>query len=277
MQLGALALLACAATAAASAGSVFMASTPGTSLARRGTDGYLPKLTKCDKDGDSCAAVCGAGYDRCASSKPNETHCFNPTVGESCCMDGSGSMSCPGPFPSSPPCPLADFRAPPDSCVEGFFCTNSLDKKNWCCPDNMSLEQCATKYGVTNGLQLAKPSSTSTPPVPSSTSSVIPTSTPSPPTTTTTTTTSARPIVKAQANSTTSSTSTTHELVVCSTSVVGAPVNSTIANVGPTQPLGSVPHVPSLVPPPSNITISGGAASGVSSLLIVLAGFVAVM
>ncbi|KAF4513422.1 hypothetical protein G6O67_000695 [Ophiocordyceps sinensis] len=254
MQLGALALLACAATAAASAGSVFMASTPGTSLARRGTDGYLPKLTKCDKDGDSCAAVCGAGYDRCASSKPNETHCFNPTVGESCCMDGSGN-----------------------SCVEGFFCTNSLDKKNWCCPDNMSLEQCATKYGVTNGLQLAKPSSTSTPPVPSSTSSVIPTSTPSPPTTTTTTTTSARPIVKAQANSTTSSTSTTHELVVCSTSVVGAPVNSTIANVGPTQPLGSVPHVPSLVPPPSNITISGGAASGVSSLLIVLAGFVAVM
>lgn len=63
---------------------------PGQSLMRRGTNGYTPDLKQC-KAGNTCAEACGAGFDQCPGGKPDTAHCFNPTAGESCCTDNSGS------------------------------------------------------------------------------------------------------------------------------------------------------------------------------------------
>ncbi|KAM4056933.1 hypothetical protein HRG_003791 [Hirsutella rhossiliensis] len=237
-----MAVLACAASA--SFGSFYMAEAPGMGLARRDTIGYQCNPKVCTLPGNTCAEVCGADYDQCSSNKANETHCFRPAAGESCCMDGSGN-----------------------SCQKGFFCTNDPDKNNWCCPDGMGLEDCAAKFGVKGRLQLAKPSSTSTTAAPPSTSS---SSSPPPASSTPATTTSTTSLVTSQADSTTYAAQKSADF---STGAVRVLVNSTAANVGPTQPA----YVPSRVPPPSNITVSGAATSGVSSLLLVLAGVVAVM
>jgi hypothetical protein len=61
-------------------------------LVRR-DDGYVPEQTQCG-DGNTCAEACGAGYDICPSDG-TAIHCFNPTASETCCPDGTGSMSTP--------------------------------------------------------------------------------------------------------------------------------------------------------------------------------------
>ncbi len=58
-------------------------------VVRRQDAGYQPTQTVCGT-GATCAEACGAGYTTCASSD-SQTHCFNPTAGELCCPDGSGS------------------------------------------------------------------------------------------------------------------------------------------------------------------------------------------
>lgn len=90
-----MAALACVASASASFGSFYMASPASMGLVRRVIDGYQPNSTLCDRPGNTCAQVCGSDYAQCASTSPDETHCFKPTAGESCCMDGSGSMFSP--------------------------------------------------------------------------------------------------------------------------------------------------------------------------------------
>lgn len=86
------ALLACAASVSAEPKPYRLAMMPvlGQSLARRSTNGYQPELSQCH-DGDTCAEACGSEYTECASSG-SETHCYNPSVKQSCCADGSGSM-----------------------------------------------------------------------------------------------------------------------------------------------------------------------------------------
>lgn|SRR4051812_19253585 len=51
--------------------------------------GYQPEEAVCN-EGNTCEEACGAGYQTCSSSD-SQVHCFNPTVGELCCPDKSGS------------------------------------------------------------------------------------------------------------------------------------------------------------------------------------------
>ena len=55
----------------------------------RRDDGYQPEEAVCG-DGNTCEEACGAGYQTCAPAN-DQIHCFNPTVGEICCPDLSGS------------------------------------------------------------------------------------------------------------------------------------------------------------------------------------------
>jgi hypothetical protein len=54
-----------------------------------GGSGYQPEQAMCGS-GATCAEACGAGYTTCASGD-NQVHCFNPTAGEICCPNKSGS------------------------------------------------------------------------------------------------------------------------------------------------------------------------------------------
>lgn len=56
---------------------------------QEGTPGYTPDQAACGT-GSTCAEACGAGYETCASTD-SQIHCFNPTAGELCCPDKSGS------------------------------------------------------------------------------------------------------------------------------------------------------------------------------------------
>lgn len=56
---------------------------------RHDTPGYQPEQAACGA-GSTCEEACGAGYTTCASSD-SKIHCFNPTVGEVCCPNKSGS------------------------------------------------------------------------------------------------------------------------------------------------------------------------------------------
>ncbi|KAH8794526.1 hypothetical protein F5882DRAFT_449245 [Hyaloscypha sp. PMI_1271] len=89
--------------------------------------GYQPTQTFCGP-GEDCAASCGAGYSECASSD-GDLHCYNPTVQQTCCPDGTGN-----------------------SCAAGFFCTSDAEGGTWCCPDGMSLAACAAAYSLTGTL-----------------------------------------------------------------------------------------------------------------------------
>lgn len=54
------------------------------------TAGYQPTETSCGL-GDTCAIACGAGFEQCASTDQSVRHCYNPTIGDICCPDLSGS------------------------------------------------------------------------------------------------------------------------------------------------------------------------------------------
>ncbi|KJZ79838.1 hypothetical protein HIM_00552 [Hirsutella minnesotensis 3608] len=235
--MAALAGAATAATAIHEARAVFMAPA-GLGLTRRDNNGYKPQLQECSGKGDTCAQVCGAGYDQCASNNPGEAHCYNPTVGETCCMDGSGN-----------------------SCEKGFYCTNDPSKKNWCCPEGMDLAACAAKFGVTGELKLAKPTSTPPPPPPpTSTPIALVTPEPIPEQTST-------PVIIQEQTPTTPA-------VILSTGFVVP--NTTAAIVGPTAGAGST-YVPPQPPAPSVVNVSGAAIKGASSLLLVAVGALALL
>lgn len=89
--------------------------------------GYQPTQTNCGL-GPDCASACGAGYSECASSD-GDRHCYNPTIQQTCCPDGTGN-----------------------SCDAGFFCTSDAEGGSWCCPDGMSLAACAAAYSLTGAL-----------------------------------------------------------------------------------------------------------------------------
>jgi len=72
--------------------------------------GYQPTQTLCGPGAD-CASSCGAGYAQCASTD-GDLHCYDPTVQQTCCPDGTGN-----------------------SCDFGYFCTSDASGGTWCCPD----------------------------------------------------------------------------------------------------------------------------------------------
>lgn len=53
---------------------------------------YYPEYNYCGA-GDTCAESCGEDYVECPSN--SELYCFNPTVGDKCCNDGTGGMYIP--------------------------------------------------------------------------------------------------------------------------------------------------------------------------------------
>ncbi|KAI0813960.1 hypothetical protein GGR55DRAFT_633343 [Xylaria sp. FL0064] len=108
-------------------------------LHRRALDGYAPTEEICG-DGHTCAEACGKGFQQC-HSKDDLTHCYNPIKKQTCCPNGSG-----------------------DACDDGYFCTADDDAKTWCCPDGMSLKECAQKYNIPGPLtsQILSTSTTTT-------------------------------------------------------------------------------------------------------------------
>ncbi|KAM5387640.1 hypothetical protein ACJA88_000900 [Fusarium oxysporum] len=122
------AFLACASNVAAEPQPYKLVKAPveGLSLARRSTPGYQPDQSVCGGGGDTCAEACGAGYESCLS-EDDSTHCFNPTVKQSCCFDGTGN-----------------------SCDAGYYCSHDTKAQTWCCPESMDLAQCAKAYGTTS-------------------------------------------------------------------------------------------------------------------------------
>ncbi|KAI1639782.1 hypothetical protein F4809DRAFT_43554 [Biscogniauxia mediterranea] len=117
-------------------------------LSRR-EDGYAPEQEICG-DGATCSEACGKGYQQCAS-KDNLVHCYDTANKQTCCPGNTGS-----------------------SCDDGYFCSTDQDGATWCCPDSMTLQECAKKYGLPGTLTSETPSATS---VPSSTSSQSPATT----------------------------------------------------------------------------------------------------
>ncbi|KAI1142355.1 hypothetical protein F5Y05DRAFT_223423 [Hypoxylon sp. FL0543] len=115
-------------------------------LARRDDGGYSPEQQFCDS-GRTCAEACGKGFAQCASND-GVTHCFNQAAQQTCCPGMTG-----------------------DSCDKGYFCTADERGATWCCPDNMTLKECAAAYSLPGSLTAALPSSTSTTKKPSSTHS----------------------------------------------------------------------------------------------------------
>jgi len=89
--------------------------------------GYQPTQTLCGP-GTDCASSCGAGYVQCDSTD-GDLHCYEPGLQQTCCPDGTGN-----------------------SCDEGYFCTSDSSGNTWCCPNGMSLAQCAAAYSLTGTL-----------------------------------------------------------------------------------------------------------------------------
>ncbi|KAI0390942.1 hypothetical protein F5Y17DRAFT_442708 [Xylariaceae sp. FL0594] len=109
-------------------------------LGRRVIEGYSPTEQLCH-DGNTCAEACGKGFVRCASNDKLK-HCYNPSEKQTCCPGGTG-----------------------DSCDEGYFCSADTRGAAWCCPDGMSLQECAKRYDMPGPLtSQAPPSSTITDP-----------------------------------------------------------------------------------------------------------------
>ncbi|KAI0899749.1 hypothetical protein F4806DRAFT_492744 [Annulohypoxylon nitens] len=108
-------------------------------LDRRGDDGYSPEQQFCSA-GDTCAEACGKGFEQCPS-KDGVVHCFNKAGNQTCCPGQTG-----------------------DSCDKGYFCSADHKGNTWCCPDSMTLKQCAAAYSLPGSLIVPTPTSTSKPP-----------------------------------------------------------------------------------------------------------------
>ncbi|KAI0840971.1 hypothetical protein F5Y06DRAFT_294242 [Hypoxylon sp. FL0890] len=117
-------------------------------LDRRSDGGYSPEQQFCDS-GNTCAEACGKGFEQCASND-GVTHCFNQAAKQTCCPGKTG-----------------------DSCDSGYFCTADERGATWCCPDNMTLKECAAAYSLPGSLTAATPSATSTTKSPSSTHATV--------------------------------------------------------------------------------------------------------
>ncbi|KAI0888983.1 uncharacterized protein GGS22DRAFT_65616 [Annulohypoxylon maeteangense] len=107
-------------------------------LDRRDDGGYSPEQQFCGS-GDTCDEACGKGFAQCPS-KDGIVHCFNKAGNQTCCPGKTG-----------------------DSCDQGYFCSADDKGNTWCCPDSMTLKQCAAAYSLPGSLIVPTPTSTSTP------------------------------------------------------------------------------------------------------------------
>ncbi|KAI1658034.1 hypothetical protein F4813DRAFT_358838 [Daldinia decipiens] len=201
-------------------------------LDRRADGGYAPAQQFCE-DGNTCAEACGKGFEQCAS-KDNVVHCFNQTAQQTCCPGKTG-----------------------ESCDKGFFCTADDKGATWCCPDNMTLEQCADAYNLPGSL-VTQTSPSTTKPKSSPTSTTL---------ASTTTAKSVSTSAKAAANTTstritTSPNTTTSQASESSTSV--APASTAPASITPAPETTAAPATPSPTPS-STIPANGIATAGSDS------------
>ncbi|KAI1083443.1 hypothetical protein F5B20DRAFT_406131 [Whalleya microplaca] len=116
-------------------------------LDRRSDDGYAPEQQFCGS-GNTCAEACGKGFEQC-SSNDGVVHCYDTGAKQTCCPGKTG-----------------------DSCDEGYFCSSDDKGATWCCPDSMSLKECAAAYNLPGSLV----SETAPGPTSTSTSNAKPTS-----------------------------------------------------------------------------------------------------
>ncbi|KAI1806199.1 hypothetical protein F4811DRAFT_171194 [Daldinia bambusicola] len=230
-------------------------------LDRRANGGYAPEQQFCN-DGNTCAEACGKGFEQC-SSKDGIVHCFNKAAQQTCCPGKTG-----------------------ESCDKGYFCTADEKGATWCCPDNMTLEQCADAYNLPGSLvSQAGPSTTKPKSLQTSTTHASTTTTKGASTTAkaatstlstaTSTTTSDTTSATTSATSTVTSTiSTTSQVSETSTSVT--PESSALA--GPETPAPSA--TPSPTTPANGIATAGsdssyGSVNGV--VLLAAAAFAALL
>ncbi|KAF4977587.1 hypothetical protein FZEAL_5901 [Fusarium zealandicum] len=256
-----IALWACAANAAVELQpyKLTKATVLGVSLSRRASPGYQPEQSVCG-DGSTCAEACGKGYETCPSND-DSTHCFNPTVKQTCCSDGSGN-----------------------SCDHGYYCTHDTKSQTWCCPDSMDLVQCAASYGLKDALEsdAAYTSTTAAPTTSTTTSELKTTST----TVYVTSTSTSAPETTSTQISTTHVTPTSKTVPVKTTTICPSSgystawrgTNSTIASAVPTQPSESSPApIDTTAPVEPPLATAGAATTGMSALLLVAAGVFALL
>ncbi|KAI0857650.1 hypothetical protein F4860DRAFT_489037 [Xylaria cubensis] len=244
-------------------------------LHRRAMEGYAPMEQLCG-DGDTCAEACGKGFSQCAS-KDNLTHCYNRSKKQECCPGGTG-----------------------DACDNGYFCSADDAGKTWCCPDGLSLKECAQKYNIPGPLTSQAPqvSSTSTTitttttttkptktksadssdaPKTSSASSTTTTSTKKPVTTSTTSskilhhesTSKSEPKETSSTTPTTLSSSTTTLLIDVSSALVataGVTAQTTALDLAPS----STPSTPPASSPTVSIGTNGSGSYGPANALVLL-------
>lgn len=195
--------------------------------------------------------------------KPDQKQCKSGnTCAEAC---GANYAQCPGGKPEFAHC----FNAAAgescctdnsgNSCEAGYYCTHDNKAQTWCCPNNMDLAACAAAYTAT-GLVAA--------------TSKTPTSTSQPPTTTSKPHTTSKPVVTTTVEKNTTTICTTSTTKSSSSSWTG--FNSTISTQAPTSPSQGIPTV-TAAPPPAPTNVNAAAASGVSALLLVAAGVIALL
>ncbi|KAI5868483.1 hypothetical protein GGS23DRAFT_33115 [Durotheca rogersii] len=122
-------------------------------LERRQNEGYSPEQQFCGA-GNTCAEACGKGFEQCASND-GVVHCFDTSAKQTCCPGTTG-----------------------DSCDEGYFCSADEKGATWCCPDSMTLKECAAAYNLPDTLV------SETKPGPTTSTKSPPKSTPAPASTT---------------------------------------------------------------------------------------------
>ncbi|KAH9891362.1 hypothetical protein F4778DRAFT_784955 [Xylariomycetidae sp. FL2044] len=93
----------------------------------RRQEGYSPEQEICGT-GNTCAEACGEGYDQCTSSD-DVIHCYDKGGKQTCCPQDTG-----------------------DSCDDGYFCSSDEAGATWCCPDSMTLQECAKAYNLPGSL-----------------------------------------------------------------------------------------------------------------------------
>ncbi|PSN64102.1 hypothetical protein BS50DRAFT_500200 [Corynespora cassiicola Philippines] len=109
--------------------------------------GYYPSTSYCGQ-GETCQEACGAQYEQCPSE--SGIYCFDPTVGDHCCRDGTGN-----------------------SCNQGYYCTTDGADNTYCCPDGMDTVNCAASYSLTVSLIRASETAASEGPSATAPSSVV--------------------------------------------------------------------------------------------------------
>ncbi|RFU32696.1 hypothetical protein B7463_g3654, partial [Scytalidium lignicola] len=186
-------------------------------LVGRQDPGYSPTQNLCGP-GDTCAEACGPTTVQCPTSD-GSISCYDPTIGQHCCPDGTGN-----------------------ACDEGYFCTKDASGGTWCCPDGMDLASCAAAYSLTGSLLSETPTpsssvapSTSAPGSTSATTSSTTSSTSSSTTTLSTpaavsTTTSSAPTTTVEGTETTTISPSS------GTGSASAPTNGTITSLAPPPP-----------------------------------------